>query len=90
MKDHEPAFPHQWWDTDSCGNRAVRESYPEMSLRDWFAGMALIGTASQEDHRTTNERDPEKLKVWRDNLYLADALYCYKLADAMLIARKEK
>ena len=44
-----------------------------MSLRDWFAGQALAGLLSQEGV----EASPE-----------TDAAWAYKVADAMLAARR--
>ena len=48
----------------------------ERSLRDWFAGMALQGTAANPAFR--NEK-------WTEH-----AESSYRAADAMLAARKEK
>ena len=45
-----------------------------MSLRDWFAGMALQGRA----HRFTNPYNDRELL----------ASDCYEIADAMIAARK--
>ena len=46
-----------------------------MSLRDWFAGMALSGVMNKPG----NQR----------SLAVDYAEYCYAIADAMLAARKE-
>ncbi len=43
-----------------------------MSLRDWFAGQALMGLASRESGAASG----------------ATSRICYRLADAMLSARK--
>ena len=67
-RDGGPAFPLQ--DT-SCFN--VNEG---MSLRDWFAGMALQGYASNPDANCTV---PDKLAEW-----------AYADADAMLKARDKE
>jgi hypothetical protein len=51
-----------------------------MSLRDWFAGMALEGLCGS----------PEMLAVYADRGgEITAAKGCYKFADAMLAARKE-
>lgn len=57
-----------------------------MSLRDWFAGMALQGQMAILDNRTCpSGRDVEE---WRAECKAYDACYCYAMADAMLAARK--
>lgn len=47
----------------------------EMSLRDWFAGQALIGYMTHLLSRLTDKEI---------------AGYCYGVADAMLAERKKK
>ncbi len=48
-----------------------------MTLRDWFAGQALAGILANEGvGRTVDTK-------------LADAMHAYRMADAMLAARKE-
>ena len=75
MRYNEPAFPIIWPNGDK------REDCPGMTIRDWFAGMALIG---KEILRNDSEAFPSA-----QNNYLA-ANY-YKMADAMLAERdKEK
>ena len=59
--------PQSAWGMD--GNKG-------MSLRDWFAGMALSGIMN--------------LKANQRSLAEHDATYCYEIADAMLAARKEQ
>lgn len=49
-----------------------------MSMRDWFAGQALVGILSNANG-VRSEEDAEKL-----------APACYTMADAMLAARKEQ
>lgn len=54
---------------------------PGMSLRDWFAGMALQGyLAGRNNTRGENPVNFEAERATAD---------CYKYADAMLAARKE-
>lgn len=82
-KDGGPAFPFgvrvDRYDTYS-GNReaisSIEEHAPGMSLRDWFAGQALIALASQTDFDTYS---------WRET-----AQQAYRQADAMLAARDAK
>lgn len=47
-----------------------------MSLRDYFAGQALVGVLAS--------RDPDR-RPWAS----MDATYAYELADAMLLARTQ-
>jgi hypothetical protein len=70
-KDGGSAFPvpdNVAW--DSAGYKAASG----MTLRDWFAGQALV--MSHEDFATLDDRSLRSL-----------ALNCYDLADAMLAAR---
>ncbi len=52
-----------------------------MSLRDWFAGQALIGLASTASSGKANDHQPTPDEV---------ALQCYVMADAMLQASGHK
>lgn len=76
LDDGGPAFPY--------GEKNITERYSEgMSLRDWFAGMALQGMvgptlADAARQRVKPESVPPKL-----------AEGAYAIADAMLAARKE-
>lgn len=55
-----------------------------MTLRDWFAGMALQGIASITiESAVKNRANPDNVKT-----ALAEA--CYGIADAMLAARNGK
>lgn len=65
--DGGQAFPAQPWDRDFESG---------MSLRDWFAGMALQGRA----HRFYNVHQRREIL----------AKDCYEIADAMLAARERK
>ncbi len=69
--DGGPAFPH-WVGSDPCNPLEPRDG---MSLRDWFAGMALQGFVS---------RTPFPDGPWTEAGDCA-----YKIADAMLAARGE-
>lgn len=55
------------------GNSYGDVQHPGMSLRDWFAGQVLSGFMSAEPMHFNPEDDAD---------------YCYKVADAMIAARK--
>ncbi len=65
--DGGPAFPVP-----------IRDFGPDfltgMTLRDWFAGMALTGLLTSREKRATT-------------LHADDAAYCYAIADAMIAER---
>jgi len=63
-----PAFP--------CNSPDGLETYKGMSLRDYFAGQALIGYISDPSVRIRDNADSG---------YIAEI--CYMLADAMLAKR---
>lgn len=61
---------------------------PGMELRDWFAGQALAGAmASMDDQEFPFCADRGDGTEEPDDIV---ARHCYRLADAMLAARKEK
>jgi hypothetical protein len=66
-KDGGPAFP-----TPANSDRPPSQG---MTLRDWFAGMALLGMVAS----------PARLFIPEQ-----DAVDAYKVADAMLAAREGK
>lgn len=71
--DGGPAFPYPHYEHQD----------PGMSLRDWFAGMALIGLMArlaQPSHKVISEG-------WREAGSEADL--AYKIADAMLKEREK-
>ena len=71
-----PAFPIPLEDDRDCYPR-YRNGYGGMSLRDWFAGQALVGLLL----------DSERLKGVTDEIEFARS--AYQQADAMLEARKQ-
>lgn len=69
ISDNPPAFPND-------GRIQLGDDYQGMTLRDWFAGQALItlpniGCGADLD------------------IDFGTALAAYQIADAMLLARKE-
>ena len=80
QNDGGPAFPiPDVYGPDGCG---IAQGAPGMSLRDWFAGQALIGfvTVSLQQPGVTTS----------DNAAKAAARYArgaYMVADAMLAER---
>lgn len=68
---------------DSNYNNPTQVYHPGMSLRDWFAGMALQGMLASPV-RPENTEDSE---VPEDMAISAWAAYSFKLADAMMAER---
>ena len=78
-KDGGPAFPCPWG-CDTTGQHLPADP-KGMSLRDYFAAQALVGyLAAFADPRSTQPKHAHEY----DRL----AREAYKLADAMLLARK--
>lgn len=73
--DGGPAFPLQWLDFQpTTGDQVVREQFPGMTLRDWFAGQALASMTVAPDYS-------------KGPCNQAMAERAYVIADAMLKAR---
>ena len=75
MKNNDggPAFPYQEIFQDTSGNIDVKYKQGGMSLRDWFAGQALMGMLSN----TNNSKE-----------FMGDfAEWAYRQANAMLAER---
>lgn len=96
MKNNdEPAFPLQWMDFQpSTGEQVVREQYPGMTLRDYFAAKALNlvcgddgGTVEDAAKEIGIEATEYKSAVHWPKLC---AVKAYRFADAMMEARKPK
>ncbi len=89
MRDGGPAFPNITPDMQVNGS-------PGLSIRDYFAGQALVGFLADSSQRLINEavrQSPEGQYVADEvalrsivNEQLADG--CYALADAMLAKRE--
>jgi hypothetical protein len=73
QNDGGPAFPCEQVTRREYGSPSEWRTYKGMTLRDWFAGQALVGIALLD---TTMSFDD-------------DAVTCYKFADAMLKAREQ-
>lgn len=72
--DHGFAFP--------SGSGAESERYPGMTLRDWFAGHALVGMYLA-DEMARQAINPGGTRTTAEDF----ALSAYDQADAMLAAR---
>ena len=79
VNDGGPAYPYRC--CEGPGQDKTYHFAPGMSLRDWFAGMALQGLLSGDAHPDVDPmsilNSPEKR-----------AKCAYMLADAMLAARQ--
>jgi hypothetical protein len=75
INDGGPAFPYD----ERCQRSGeICGQFKGMTLRDWFAGMALQGIVANPDFKVAFCSP------------LNDAKNCYALADAMLAARDGK
>jgi hypothetical protein len=92
-----PAFPiptleREYWDREQGEPNG-------MTLRDWYAGMALQGSIEwnrlkgkesiHEDGYDQPQDQPCMPSYWEDSDCKEIAECCYAIADAMLAARKE-
>jgi len=84
MNDGGPAFPRLEREYDSMINHEFWRTEKGMSLRNWFAGMALMGI--------TTKPQPLEGVVNKFNLTpcQAVAIVAYDVADAMLIEREKQ
>ena len=79
-KDGGPAFPADYYVIDKDGNGPILKPFQGMSLRDWFAGMALQGMFA------ANSPLPQPMSGEQvDEIFAREA---YKTADAMLKSRE--
>jgi len=72
IDDGGPAFPHQDWDPAIHSQRREHG----MSLRDWFAGQALVGLMASETEKFCYKPGE-------------GAERAFAFADAMIAARKQ-
>lgn len=91
--DGGPAFPNLAKITRHGidGIYETREPISEggMSLRDWFAGQALVGIMANPERWRDIQRRYDEGKLSYDGASASNATKAYSLADAMLAARKE-
>ena len=84
--DGGPAFPYD--DSTAALHAGCQPmSYPGMSLRDWFAGIAMGPLMASDGFERACMCDPE-FKLERD-LPAFCAQEAYRIADAMLAERKK-
>jgi len=76
---NEPAFPH----TKMVGHKDYAGG---MSLRDYFAAQALALMFPEANALLASQMDEPDL----DGLFAQTARYSYRMADAMLAARKSE
>ena len=74
INDGGPAFPDPWG-----ANELSRDASTGMTLRDWFAGMALQGLLAGRKTVATDYANNYAKAILEDS---------YKYADAMLKARE--
>lgn len=86
IKDGGPAFPLDNWDTTKWPEGTPADFGVGMTLRDWFAGQALIGLCSNSG----GPFQANELSGWAmvncDEDFVARQSFA--LADAMLAARE--
>lgn len=62
---------------------------PDLTLRDWFAGQALMGTCAGLCASVSTPSDDFPRSAFNLIDFSDTAKHAYQLADAMLAARKE-
>ena len=76
---HESGLPYE----DSDAFTRVPISYDGMSLRDYFAGQALIGRCASDPMRLAMDEHEADL------VFVNAAAFAYRMADAMLAEREK-
>ena len=76
INDGGPAFPWSYMGRDSCGQEVTREQGMGMTLRDYFAGMALQGILSG------TSCPGDRTNAFQNAKYAAK--WSYDFADAMI------
>ena len=80
VDDGGPAFPFPGIPTDGTDIPWMMPPFPGMSLRDWFAGMAMQGVIADSGWEP----------IVRSDGITPVSEVAYAIADAMLAARKEQ
>lgn len=89
QNDGGPAFPSD----SACESWQCRKPSSGMTLRDWFAGQALVGIMSRQDGGDLHTYHELKIGSCGDNCITsprAIAAHCYTVADMMLEERGAK
>ena len=93
MKDGGQAFPFikpvLAKDENGLEIHLGQEYVAGMTLRDYFAGQALVGISQIDDGRVWNEKCGKTYEAWCRNIREMDAKLCYSYADAMIKERGE-
>lgn len=90
-KDGGAAYPGtRWHDVWRSGEEVehILEPYDGMTLRDWFAGQALVHQAkpSLHEYELVALFGKNRTGITREEILAADA---YRIADAMLAERSK-
>ena len=83
IDDGGPAFSGGLWEPQHGGSNDREPLNPGMSLRDYFAGQAMAGEFAAQ-----NEITGEITNNTSDEWMLDRAKTFYRMADAMIAARK--
>lgn len=88
--DGGSAFPvreAEWFNPDNNETHAIEQHWG-LSIRDYFAGQALIGYTIDVDDEATGSVNPNYKAPGKTRTYAQEvARRCYAFADAMLAAR---
>ena len=89
MNDGGPAFPSPIMDFQpGTGAQVVRDQFTGMSLRDWFAGMALCGLCANSNDSMLKTAFTESKGLGETLTSQTFSRQAYEYADAMLKARE--
>ncbi len=87
INDGGPAFPCKR-EYQHGGGTGI-EHLEGMSLLDWFAGLAMQGQMTIVDERRCPTERLKEVEKWRDEILAFDCEFSYRVAKAMLEARKK-
>jgi len=80
--DGGPAYPQKYVYGQGGGGVGTEQIATGMSLRDWFAGQAMMGLISADVVAASDFRSPEDFER-------IHSLAAYRMADAMLKEREK-